>query len=78
MAASCSLRAASATPPNLEALFNLGQSYAGAGKQEGRPFLQRYLEESAKLPEESRDKQKTQLAKQMIRALDALRDFGGK
>ena len=71
-------KAAGAQPPHLDSLFHLGQSYASAGKQEGRPFLVRYLDESAKLADDKRDKAKTQLAKQLIRALDMLRDAGGQ
>jgi hypothetical protein len=65
--------AAGAEPPSAEALFQLGQSYANAGKQEGKQYLQRYLEVSAKLPEAEQDKQKMQVAKQLIRALDILK-----
>ena len=62
--------AAKSDPPNVEALFQLGQSYANSGDQQGKAFLKKYLEESAKIPEAQRDAQKMQLAKQMIRALD--------
>jgi tetratricopeptide (TPR) repeat protein len=65
--------AAGADPPSAEALFQLGQSYANAGKQEGKQYLQRYLEVSAKLPEAEQDKQKMQVAKQLMRALDILK-----
>jgi len=64
--------AASADPPHLDALFNLGQSYVSAGKPEGREYLQRYLDGQSKLPEDQRDKQKMQLARKMIRAVDIL------
>ena len=64
--------AASANPPHLDALFNLGQSYASAGKPEAKDYLKRYLDGEAKLPEDQRDKQKMQLARKMIRALDIL------
>jgi tetratricopeptide (TPR) repeat protein len=65
--------AAAADPPGADALFQLGQSYANAGKQEGKAYLQRYLDVSAKLPEAQRDVQKMQVARQLIRALDVLR-----
>ncbi len=65
--------ASSANPPNLDALFNLGQTYAGVGRQEGRPYLQRYVEEELKLPENQRDARKVKVAKQLMRALDAIR-----
>jgi cytochrome c-type biogenesis protein CcmH/NrfG len=65
--------AGSADPPSAEALFQLGQSYANAGKQEGKTYLQKYLEVSAKLPEAQQDKQKMQVAKQLIRALDIIK-----
>ncbi|MGE5608392.1 MAG: tetratricopeptide repeat protein [Bacillota bacterium] len=68
--------AAASDPPNLDALFTLGQSYAIAGKQEGRTYLQQYLDASNKLPEDQRDLQKTRLAKQMIRAMDIVRGEG--
>jgi cytochrome c-type biogenesis protein CcmH/NrfG len=64
--------AASADPPSPEALFQLGQGYANAGKAEGKVYLQKYLDASNKLPEAERDPQKMQVAKQMIRALDIL------
>jgi tetratricopeptide (TPR) repeat protein len=64
--------AASADPPHLDALFNLGQSYVSAGKPEGKEYLKRYLDAEAKLPEDQRDKQKMQLARKMIRAVDIL------
>jgi cytochrome c-type biogenesis protein CcmH/NrfG len=65
--------AASADPPSPEALFQLGQTYANSGKQEGKTYLQKYLDVMAKLPADQRDPQKIQLAKQLIRALDALK-----
>ena len=64
--------AAAAEPPSGEALFQLGQSYANAGKPEGKTYLKRYLEVSGKLPEAEQDKQKIQVAKQLIKALDIL------
>ena len=64
--------AAAAEPPSGEALFQLGQSYANAGKQQGKAFLRRYLDVAAKQPEAEQDRQKIQVAKQLIRALDAL------
>ncbi len=64
--------AASADPPHLDALFNLGQSYVSAGKPEGKDYLKRYLDGEAKLPEDQRDRQKMQLARKMIRAVDIL------
>jgi tetratricopeptide (TPR) repeat protein len=64
--------AASANPPHLDALFNLGQSYVTAGRQEGRDYLRRYIAGQQKLPEEQRDTQKIQLARKMIRAVDIL------
>lgn len=64
--------AATAIPPGPEALFQLGQSYAQAGKAEGKKFLQRYIEVSKDLPEAQRDPQKLRVAKQLIRALDIL------
>lgn len=65
--------AASTDPPSAEALFQLGQSAANAGKQEGKAYLQKYVEIAAKLPEAEQEKQKIQVAKQLIRALDALK-----
>ena len=64
--------AIAADPPSGEALFQLGQSYANSGKQQGKAFLRRYVELSIKQPEAEQDKQKIQVAKQLIRALDAL------
>lgn len=65
--------AATAAPPSAEALFQLGQSYANVGKLEGRAYLQKFLDVAAKLPEADQDKQKIQVAKQLIRALDVLK-----
>ena len=64
--------AAAAEPPSSEALFQLGQGYANAGKPEGRAFLKKYLDVATKLPDADQDKQKIQVAKQLIRALDIL------
>jgi tetratricopeptide (TPR) repeat protein len=65
--------AGNAEPPSPEALFQLGQAFANSGKQEGKPYLQKYLDVTAKLPPAQRDPQKVQLAKQLIRVLDALK-----
>ena len=65
--------AAAADPPSGEALFQLGQSYANSGKQAGTAYLKKYVELSSKLPETEQDKQKIQVAKQLIRALDVLK-----
>jgi tetratricopeptide (TPR) repeat protein len=65
--------AGDANPPSPEALFQLGQGYANSGKQEGRTYLKKYLDVTAKLPADQRDAQKIQLAKQLIRALDAVK-----
>jgi tetratricopeptide (TPR) repeat protein len=64
--------AASADPPHVDAMFDLGQSYVSAGKPEGKVYLKRYLDAEAKLPDDQRDKQKMQLARKMIRAMDIL------
>jgi hypothetical protein len=64
---------AAADPPSAEALFQLGQSYANAGKQQGAAYLKKYVEISKALPEAQQDKQKIQVAKQLIGALDALK-----
>ena len=64
--------AASADPPHVDAMFDLGQSYVSAGKPEGKVYLKRYLDAEAKLPDDQRDKQKMQLARKMIRAVDIL------
>jgi cytochrome c-type biogenesis protein CcmH/NrfG len=66
-------QAAAANPPGAEALFALGQSYANAGRPEARQYLQRYLEAADALPAEKRDEQKVRLAKQLIRAIDAVK-----
>jgi len=66
-------KSASAKPPHPDALFALGQSYISAGKIEGKTYLQRYLEAAGKLPEAQRDAQKMQLARQLIRAIDAVK-----
>jgi tetratricopeptide (TPR) repeat protein len=63
-------QAADATPPHLDAMFTLGQSYAAVGKDEGSAWLNRYVEGQNKLPEDKRDKRKIRLARQMIRALE--------
>jgi thioredoxin-like negative regulator of GroEL len=65
--------AADANPPGAEALFALGQSYVNAGRPEARKYLQRYVEVASKLPEGKRDEQKIRLAKQLIRAIDAVK-----
>lgn len=65
--------AADANPPGAEALFALGQSYVNAGRPEARKYLQRYVEVASTLPEGKRDEQKIRLAKQLIRALDAVK-----
>ena len=62
-----------AEPPSAEALFQLGQGYANAGKQEGKAYLQKYVDVATKLPAADQDKQKIQVAKQLIRALDSLK-----
>jgi Flp pilus assembly protein TadD len=67
--------AASADPPSPEALFQLGQAYANAGRQEGKTYLRKYIDLSAKLPADQRDPQKVQLAKQLIRALDVVQSL---
>lgn len=65
--------AAAANPPSPEALFALGQTYVNAGRPEGKKYLERYLEAVKALPEAKRDESKVRLAKQMIRALDAVK-----
>jgi tetratricopeptide (TPR) repeat protein len=65
--------AAAADPPGAEALFALGESYVNAGRAEGRKYLQRYVEVASALPKEKRDERKIRLAKQLIRALDAVK-----
>ena len=66
-------RAAGAEPPSAEALFALGQSYVNAGRAEGKGYLQRYIEVASKLPEGKRDETKIRLARQLIRAVDAVK-----
>jgi len=66
-------RAANAEPPSAEALFALGQSYVNAGRAEGKAYLQRYVEVASKLPEGKRDETKIRLARQLIRAIDAVK-----
>jgi tetratricopeptide (TPR) repeat protein len=65
--------AATATPPSPQALFALGQSYASAGRPEGRQYLQRYVEVATALPPEKRDDKQIRLARQMIKALDLVK-----
>jgi tetratricopeptide (TPR) repeat protein len=69
-------KAAAATPPSAEALFALGQTYVNSGRPEGKRYLERFLELASKLPEGKRDEAKVRLAKQMIRALDAVKGAG--
>jgi tetratricopeptide (TPR) repeat protein len=66
-------KSAAANPPNLDALFTLGESYVNAGRKGARDYLQRYLDESAKLPRERQNAQKMQIARQLIRAIDIVR-----
>jgi tetratricopeptide (TPR) repeat protein len=66
-------RAASAEPPSAEALFALGQSYVNAGRSEGKGYLQRFIEVESRLPEGKRDQTKVRLARQLIRAIDAVK-----
>ena len=66
--------AASANPPHLDSIFELGQSYVIAGRGEGREYLQRYLDLASKLPKDQQDARQLRLAKQMIRALDLLKE----
>ncbi|HEY7116683.1 MAG TPA: tetratricopeptide repeat protein [Tepidisphaeraceae bacterium] len=66
-------RAASADPPSAEALFALGQSYVNAGRSEGKDYLRRYIEVASKLPDGKRDDRKIRLARQLIRAIDAVK-----
>jgi Tfp pilus assembly protein PilF len=66
-------QAANASPPSPDALFALGQSYANANRPEAKTYLRKYLDLANTLPEEKRDPTKIQLAKQLIRALDAVR-----
>jgi len=64
--------AVSAEPPARDALFQLGQTYASAGRAEGKTYLQRYLDAENKLPDGQRDAQKMKLARQLIKALEAV------
>ena len=66
-------KAATADPPNLDALFTLGQSYINAGRTEGKDYLRRYVELATAQPEGRRDETKIRLAKQLIRAIDAVK-----
>ena len=66
-------RAAAAEPPSAEALFALGQSYVNGGRVEGKGYLQRYIEVASRLPEGKRDETKIRLARQLIRAIDAVK-----
>jgi tetratricopeptide (TPR) repeat protein len=66
-------KAAGADPPSLDALFALGQSYVNAGRTEGKDYLRRYIELATALPEGKRDQTKIRLAKQLIRAIDAVK-----
>jgi Tfp pilus assembly protein PilF len=66
-------RAADADPPSLEALFALGQSYVNAGRIEGKEYLRRYIDGATRLPPEQRDERKITLAKQLIRAIEAVK-----
>lgn len=65
--------AIAANPPHLDSMFNLGQSYVSAGRQDGVPYLRRYVDEQNKLPKEKRDDQKIRVARQMIRAMEILK-----
>lgn len=65
--------AAAANPPSPQALFALGQSYVNAGRPEGRAYLQRYVEVASALPADQRDERQIRLAKQLIRAIDAVK-----
>jgi tetratricopeptide (TPR) repeat protein len=65
--------AANANPPGVEALFALGQSYVNAGRAEGKQYLQRYVQTASALPADKRDEQKIRLARQLIRAIDAVK-----
>jgi tetratricopeptide (TPR) repeat protein len=66
-------KAATADPPSLDALFTLGQSYINAGRTEGKDYLRRYVELATALPQGRRDETKIRLAKQLIRAIDAVK-----
>jgi tetratricopeptide (TPR) repeat protein len=65
--------AAGAKPPSPQALFALGQSYASAGRPEGRQYLQRYVEVASALPADKRDDRQIRLARQLIRAIDVVK-----
>jgi len=65
--------AAQSNPPSPQALFALGQSYVNAGRAEGRQYLQRYVEVASALPPDQRDDRQIRLAKQLIRAIDAVK-----
>ena len=66
--------AIAANPPHLDSMFNLGQSYVSAGRDEGTKYLRRFVDEQNKLPKEKRDEQKIRVAKQMIRAMEILKE----
>ena len=68
-------KSAAATPPHPEALFALGQSYISAGRVEGKTYLSRFIEIASKMPDGKRDETKIRLAKQLIRAIDAVKEF---
>jgi Tfp pilus assembly protein PilF len=68
--------AVAANPPSTQALFALGQSYVNAGRPEGRAYLQRYVEVASALPAEQRDERQIRLARQLIRAIDAVKAGG--
>jgi len=67
-------KSAAADPPHPDALFQLGQAFISAGMVEGKTYLTKYLDATAKLPEAQRNPQKIQLAKQLIRAIDAVKN----
>lgn len=69
-------KAAGAEPPGAEALFALGQTYVNAGRIEGKGYLQRYIEVASRLPEGKRDETKIRLARQLIRAIEAVKGGG--
>lgn len=66
-------RAVDADPPSPDALFTLGQIYVKAGRQEGKPYLQHFIQIQESLPKEQQNSRRIRLAKQMIRALDILK-----
>ncbi len=66
-------KSADSKPPHPEALFALGQSYISAGRVEGKQYLSRYIEIAKTLPDGQRNEAKIRLAKQMIRAIDAVK-----